>query len=101
MSSFIQKCLTGEALFDDIDDYIDIWHDSQGDEPIYEFLGMTQEEYARWVKNPDCLSQIIIAHFNDTGVEEQGHEEHLAVTARSHNPTLGKNVVAWLKDNGL
>jgi len=28
MSNFIRKCLEGNALLDDIDDYVDTWHES-------------------------------------------------------------------------
>ena len=62
MSDFITKCLIGEAFLEDIDDHIDDWHDSDSDLSIHEFLGMTHAEYLLWIKDPDCLPQIVIAH---------------------------------------
>jgi hypothetical protein len=36
---------------DTIDDFIDQWHDGAGEGmPLYEYLGMTLEEYAAWVE---------------------------------------------------
>lgn len=37
------------ACRNDIDDLIDEWYEYGGDEPIYEYLGMTKEEYIRYV----------------------------------------------------
>lgn len=60
MSNFIQKCISGEARYQEIDDFIEAWHKSNTDLPIYEFLGMTSKEYEMWMKNSDSLSSIII-----------------------------------------
>jgi hypothetical protein len=40
--------LTPEA----IDDLIDLWHDSDDPRPLHAFLGMTWDEYKRWVSSP-------------------------------------------------
>ena len=61
MSSFMKMCLSGEALPDEIDDFVDRWHESDGDLSIHEFLGMTREEYLDWVKDPDVLARILDA----------------------------------------
>jgi len=34
----------------DIHDLIDEWHDGNDPRPLHEFLGMTWEEYARWLR---------------------------------------------------
>ena len=38
MSNFINECLTGDAFLDDIDDYIDNWHQDDGGLSLYDFL---------------------------------------------------------------
>lgn len=45
--SFIDDILTGKAKPEDIDDYIEDWHEllEEGSQSIYDFLGMTWEEY--------------------------------------------------------
>ena len=62
-SNFVARCLAGDALVDDIDDYIDRWHDGEGspDESLAEFLGFTDEEYKLWAENPDFLPFILNA----------------------------------------
>jgi hypothetical protein len=42
-SSFIEKCINGDASLDEIDDYIDVWHDSYSarDIELHQFLGLT------------------------------------------------------------
>jgi hypothetical protein len=59
--NFMQLALQGYALPDDIDDFVDDWHDGASNDEIYEFLGMTLEEYTLWVSNPDSLPIIITA----------------------------------------
>ena len=62
MSNFIEKCVQGRALLDDIDDFIDKWHEGENDEPLHKFLGMTESEYSLWVADPEILPFIITAH---------------------------------------
>ena len=62
MSSFIEKCLSGDALPDEIDDFVDRWHEGDSDLPIHEYLGMTRDEYLSWVKDPSVLLHIVSAH---------------------------------------
>lgn len=59
MSNFIEKCLTREAKPEDIDDYIDRWHDNPGQQTLHEFLGMTRDEYAGWIADAAVLQAII------------------------------------------
>ncbi len=37
----------------DIDDKIDEWHKGDSNLPLHEFLGMTEEEYAKWVESKE------------------------------------------------
>ena len=63
MTTFIHMALAGEVEMDEIDDFVDAWHDSVADDgSLATFLGMTEEEYAAWVVNPDALPHIISAH---------------------------------------
>ena len=39
---------------DDIDDLVDTWHAGGTGMPLHEFLGLTREEYAHWVEQPDA-----------------------------------------------
>ena len=50
MSSFIQQCLNGNVLLEDIDDFIHQWHNTDSGVGIYDYLGMTRREYFLWVR---------------------------------------------------
>lgn len=54
----MERYLAGEALPEEIDDYVDTWHRTPSGLQLNEFLGMSQEEYARWLRNPDALDEI-------------------------------------------
>ena len=70
MSNFIEKCVQGCVLLDDIDDFIDEWHEGENDEPLHKFLGMTESEYALWVADPEILPFIITAHRQNRDILE-------------------------------
>ena len=55
---FLEKYLGEEATAEDIDDFIDAWHENSGGMEIFEYLGMTKDEYALWLRDPDALPQI-------------------------------------------
>ena len=59
MSNFIEKCLSREADPEDIDEFIDQWHENPGHQALHEFLGMTRNEYARWIADAGALPTII------------------------------------------
>lgn len=35
----------------EIDDYIEEWHNNDSEDTIYEYLGMTESEYALWIED--------------------------------------------------
>ena len=58
-ATFVDSVLAGDRTLDAIDDFIDQWHDGDSDLEIWQFLGMTREEYGSWVINPAALPEII------------------------------------------
>jgi methyl coenzyme M reductase alpha subunit len=59
MSNFIEKCLSREAAPEDIDDYIELWHENPGRQALHEFLGMTRDEYAGWIADATSIANIL------------------------------------------
>jgi hypothetical protein len=54
MKTFLQKFIDGEANSNEINDYVDEWHEEFEDGvELYEFLGFTKEEYKSWAEDPD------------------------------------------------
>ena len=64
-SDFMTLALGGYVLPDEIDDFVDAWHDGDSENEIYEFLGMTLDEYTLWASNADALPIIISARHRD------------------------------------
>lgn len=59
--SYINACLSGIAAIDDIDAYIEYWHTHDTRTSLTDFLGMTREEYSRWLKSGTGLEDILHA----------------------------------------
>ena len=70
MSNFINDVINADAILDEIDDYIEKWHDSDTDCSVFEYLGMTEEEYFLWVENDFYLKYIISAHEKDINISQ-------------------------------
>jgi hypothetical protein len=59
--NFFDLYLAGRASADDINESIDAWHAGSVSQHIYQFLGMTKEEYSRWLSDPEILPEIASA----------------------------------------
>lgn len=61
--TFIDRVINGEVSDIDtaVDDAIDEWHTSNTGMELYEFLGLTREEYTLFVIKPSLLKSIIEA----------------------------------------
>jgi hypothetical protein len=99
--NFIDACLEGEALPQQIDDYIDAWHNSDTREPIYRFLGMTEDEYSLWVENDLFLKHILFARkkkipFNELIAWDDGKK----LAARASSRDEAQAILDWLKRTG-
>lgn len=53
--NYIYDCLNGDALWTDIDDYVEYWHSHDTGCTLKAFLGMTDYEYEQWIKNSDNI----------------------------------------------
>lgn len=57
--NFILRCLAGEVAPSAIDDAVEAWHGGADDCDLPAYLGMSDDEYWRWVKNPAALADIL------------------------------------------
>jgi hypothetical protein len=69
-TSFMGKCLAGEASPSDIDDFVDQWHEGSGEGSLRAFLGFTKEEYALWVEQPQSLDIILFARMRHLNLRD-------------------------------
>ena len=105
-SSFIDQCVRGYALLEDIDDYIDQWHEGGTGLPLYAFLGMTQQEYSAWLVEDDLLPYVVKARreqaaFQDVLREVVQQEYFYALAARSQGGEKITRLMQWLKKEGI
>ena len=61
--SFIDACVAGLAGIDDVDDYIDYWHDGghRSGLELHEFLGMNDSEYGLLLRTGGADSVLLDA----------------------------------------
>ena len=65
--SFIEQCLKGDALPDEIDDFVANWHnDPVAKGTLRDYLGFSLDEYRRWAEQPEVLPIIISARVENT-----------------------------------
>ena len=71
-ASFFDLYSQGKALPDDINDFIDRWHDTAlaKDIPLHDYLGLSRDEYEVWLYDPLCLPQILQARTSGRSLVE-------------------------------
>jgi hypothetical protein len=57
--SFIEMLKRDFISWDDIDNFIEEWHIENYDCSLPEFLGMTEQQYALWLENPQLEGHIL------------------------------------------
>lgn len=98
---FLYQCLEGEVDLEDIDDFIDDWHDSDSEDELYEFLGLSRDEYALYVEKPTALPYIVMSHRFGTTIEKAlEFQEGFALAARAKDADEAHKVLKWLKRTG-
>jgi hypothetical protein len=101
--TFVAKCLRGDCLCDEIDDYVDRWHDGDSEQPLSEFLGFTPEEYAVWLEMPQLLEWIFYARKTEKSIAAMLPEINTAnpsLEARALSPEDSNELFQWLKRTG-
>ena len=53
--TFFDLYMKGKATIDDLDDYLDEWHDGSSSQSIEDYLGLTKEQYFKWCQDPVLL----------------------------------------------
>lgn len=57
--TFIDLVLAGKARLGDIDDWVRRWHEGESNCELRDWLGMTERQYAEWVRECDVLEKIV------------------------------------------
>jgi hypothetical protein len=51
--TFAEQFRQGKVTSDQIDDFIETWHNSEEDISLIDFLGITEDQYARWIEGAE------------------------------------------------
>jgi hypothetical protein len=98
---YMDQVLDGAALWTDIDDYVQRWHDERPPNELHEFLGFAPDEYALWVEQPRALRLIIAARERHQPVRELVTPvDEQAFAARGLDEKDVRVVRRWLQQTG-
>jgi hypothetical protein len=98
---YLDKVLEGSAVWTDIDDYVDAWHEGASDQSLHDYLGFSWPEYALWVEQPRALRIIIAARVQKQPVEALLEpEREPALAARGLKAEDVRTVREWLRQTG-
>lgn len=95
--NFVDLCLGGDVLGDEIDDFVESWHENDSTQELHEYLGMSWEEYSVWATKPSILPFILAARKNGTTFDLEANQERLALAARAESAQEAAKLEAWLK----
>lgn len=103
MSNFIDMCVQGDVLLEEVDDFVDEWHEGAGNGvPLHTYLGMNRSEYSLWTVDPDVLPFVVAARREKRDVAEVIEQFHaLPLAARADGPLAARQLLKWLKSEGL
>lgn len=59
-SDYINDVLNGEAILDDIDEYVSFWHERKIELTLQQFLGFTDYEYGCWLERGNSVVRDIL-----------------------------------------
>jgi hypothetical protein len=102
----MEQLLHGEVLLEDIDNFVDVWHDAANESKIAslsldEFLGMSADEYRLWVERPESLRFIAAAHRHNQPVAAiLRKEDRYGLAARAEDQGEAHELLRWLIDRG-
>ena len=101
--TFVEKCLAGEALADDVDDYVDLWHEGMGNPnaSLAQFLGFTEIEYRLWAEKPQLLPFILNSRRGGVSLDNaSNYDEPYRQTARDLPAEDAEELSRWLRKIG-
>lgn len=86
--SFIEDCLNGDALLDEIDEYVQRWHDDEDiDCDLEDYIGLTEYESEKWLQEGnDILRGVLYCRRYNIDYEDyEAMSDDKRIAARSYN----------------
>ncbi len=100
--TFLSLALAGEAMTDEIDDYVDQWHEDPVGLSLHDYLGMDREEFGLWLDSPDMLPLIIASRKLGKPLNSIANDNllEMRLAARADDASKVKRLQAWLQRRG-
>lgn len=107
--TFVERVLSGEVLDpqEEILDEIDAWHEANGAGcTIFEWLGMSRDEYALYVERPKALNLIFFGRKHNVSLSDAArlvandNSKTVSLAARGANQAEIMSIIKWLRDTG-
>lgn len=99
--TFVSKCLHGDVDIEQIDDFVDAWHDGKYECELPEYLGMSDEEYFLWMEKPLSLRFILAARKREIPLQDVlVMQQNQRIAARAGSIEDANLVIEWLKKTG-
>jgi hypothetical protein len=100
--TYMKQVLAGDALLDDIDDYVSQWHEQSSSVELPAYLGMSWEEYSLWVEQPKVLRLIIAARERSRTVAEmlQDTRDYALAARGGLSEDEVRTMRIWLQETG-
>lgn len=81
---FVDLAARGLVSEETIDDFVDYWHRGSSPLSLHTYLGMSKEDYAEWVLQPDKLHLMVVVR--KAQWETRQSDKHSARGRLIHNP---------------
>lgn len=101
--NFVDRCLAGRAHPDEIDDYVDMWHEGDASTGISlsDYLGMNTHEYSIWMRQPETIYNIVKAHRDNRNIDEYVDDYYsMPLAARADTAEDAAQLTEWLRQIG-
>ena len=100
---FVSLALAGEVMVDEIDDFVDRWHDNPEGIALHEYLGMNRDEYSLWLTSPDTLALIVASRKLNQPLDVIANDNlrSIRLAARADDTLKIKRLEAWLRERNL
>ena len=85
--NFIDDFMEEGLFIEDIDDYVEYWHNNEITQSLRAFLGFTEYEYEMWMKEGnDIIRDVLYCRRHNINFEEYGSMTPVdKIAARSYN----------------
>jgi hypothetical protein len=103
-TTFIDLCLKGNALIEEVDDFVERWHNGSAKASLRDFLGMSESEYSLWINDPDVLPYVIFSRREKRPFVQVVNDNYYGserLAARSDQGQKIRVLKEWLERQGF